>query len=297
MSEHPTNLRPYKPLIAALWALGTLVSFTSMSVAGREAGRTLDTFEIMTYRSLIGVLIVVSIIVARKRQADIRTNRLGLHLLRNVCHFSGQNLWLYALTVIPLAQVAVLEFSYPVWVALAAPFVLGEQITARRVLSVLLGFTGILLVVRPGIMPINAGTTAALMCAFGFAGAALCTRKLTEDQTTLCVMFWLTAMQAVMGLGMAGYDGVIALPSAEALPFVIIVGIAGLAGHYCLTTALSLAPASLVMPMEFLRLPTMAIVGALLYFEPLDPFVLVGSTIILAANLMNLWKPRQSKQV
>lgn len=297
MSDQPAPKRQSKSLIAALWALGALASFTLMSVAGREAGRTLDTFEIMTYRSLIGVVIVVSIIIARKRQADIRTNRLGLHLLRNVCHFSGQNLWLYALTVIPLAQVAVLEFSYPVWVALAAPFFLGEEITARRVMSVLLGFAGILLVVRPGIMPINSGTTASLLCAFGFAGAALCTRKLTADQTTLCVMFWLTTMQAVMGLVTAGYDGSIALPTAEALPFVVTVGIAGLVGHFCLTTALSLAPASLVMPMEFLRLPTMAIVGALLYLEPLDPFVLIGSTIILAANLMNLWKPRLTSRL
>lgn len=278
---------------AVLWALGAVASFAAMAVAGREAGHSLDTFEIMTYRSLLGVVIVCAIIALRGRRGDIRANRLGLHTLRNACHFAGQNLWLYALTVIPLAQVAVLEFSYPVWVALAAPLLLGERMTLQRAVAVVLGFAGILLVVRPGLMPVNAGTLAALGAAFCFAGAALATRKLTADQTTLCIMFWLTAMQLVMGLVMALHDGAMALPDARALPFVVVVGLAGLNAHFCLTTALSLAPATLVMPVEFLRLPITASLGAILYLEGLDPFVLLGSAVILGANLVNLW-PRRS---
>jgi drug/metabolite transporter (DMT)-like permease len=281
---------------AVLWALAAVASFAAMAVAGREAGRMLDTFEIMTYRSAIGVAIVCTILTWRGRWRDIRGNRLGLHTARNLCHFTGQNLWLYALTVIPLAQVAVLEFSYPIWVAVAAPLLLGERMTLQRAVAVLLGFAGILLVVRPGLMPVNAGTLAALGAAFCFAGAALATRKLTADQTTLCIMFWLTSMQLVMGLVTALSDGALTLPDARTLPFVIVVGLAGLMAHFFLTTALSLAPATLVMPVEFLRLPITAALGALLYLEGLDPFVLLGSAVILGANLINLW-PRKAARV
>lgn len=293
-----TPSRPAPPradqIKAVFWAFAAVCSFAAMAVAGREAGRTLDTFEIMTYRSAIGVAIVCSVITLRGRWGDIRRDRLGLHAARNLCHFTGQNLWLYALTVIPLAQVAVLEFSYPIWVALAAPFVLGERMTLQRGLAVGLGFAGILLVVRPGLMPVNAGTIAALGAAFCFAGAALATRRLTADQTTLCIMFWLTTMQLVMGLTMALGDGAMALPDGRALPFVIVVGLAGLMAHFFLTTALSLAPATLVMPVEFLRLPITATLGAILYLETLDPFVLLGSAVILGGNLVNLW-PRRTR--
>jgi drug/metabolite transporter (DMT)-like permease len=261
-----------------------------MAVAGREAGRSLDTFEIMTYRSLIGLMIVAGLVLALRRRSDIRTDRLGLHTLRNLFHFTGQNLWFYALTVIPLAQVAVLEASYPIWVALAAPLVLGERLTLRRVLAVLLGFAGIVLVVRPGMVPVNIGTLAALTCAIGFAGSSLVTRKLTSDQPILCILFWLTVMQGAMGLALAGHDGAIAWPAPQVWPLVVIIGLAGLAAHFCLTTALSLAPATLVVPVEFLRLPAIALVGALVYLEGIDPFVIVGSGVILAANLLNLWQ-------
>lgn len=295
--RHVDLTRKHQPILAAIWTLGAVVSFTGMAVAGREAGRFLDTFEIMTYRSLIGMVIVVGIALLTRRTAEIRTNRLGLHLLRNLFHFFGQNLWLLALTLIPLAQVAVLEFSYPIWVALAAPLVLRERLTMRRAAAVCLGFLGILVVLRPGMVPLSLGALAALLCAFGFAGSALATRKLTSDQSTLCILFWLTVLQFFMGLLAAGYDGAMRPPSLAVLPFVVIVGIAGLAAHFCLTTALSMAPATLVVPVEFLRLPATAMVGAFFYLEALDPFVLVGSGIILAANLLNLWQPRVAKPV
>jgi drug/metabolite transporter (DMT)-like permease len=95
-------------------------------------------------------------------------------------------------------------------------------------------------------------------------------------------------MQAVFGLIGAGYDGDIAWPSAGALPWIILIGFAGLIAHFCLTTALSMAPASIVMPIDFIRLPVIAAVAASLYAEPLDPWVLVGAAIIFGANYLNV---------
>ncbi len=273
---------------AALWMLGSIVSFSAMAVAGRYVSSGLDTFEIMLYRSLLGVAIISSIVMLTGKRRTVATRHIGTHIIRNISHFTGQNLWFYAITVIPLAQVFALEFTGPIWAMLLATLVLGERLTWPRSLAALVGFLGILIVTRPSPETLSPGLFAAAGAAIGFAGSAIFTRKLTRTDSTLCILFWLTLTQAIMGLVCAGFDGDIAVPSAEAVPGVIVIGLAGLCAHYCLTTALSLAPASVVMPIDFTRLPVIAIVGMLLYAEPLDPWVLLGAAIIFAANYANI---------
>jgi drug/metabolite transporter (DMT)-like permease len=286
---------PGATLPAAFWMAGTLLSFSAMAIAGREAGRQLDTFEIMSYRSLIGFAAVASIGAATGQLTSVSRDRLGLHVIRNVVHFAGQNLWFLALTLIPLAQVFALEFTYPIWVVLLAPLLLGERMTRRRILVVLAGFLGILVVTRPGIVPVSAGTLAALAAALGFAGSAIATKRLTADQSVYTILFWLTLMQLLMGLALANADGLMTLPDAATLPFVIIIGLTGLSAHFCLTTALSLAPATIVVPMEFLRLPLIAGLAAAIYGESLDPFVLIGGAVIFAANYANIRQERRHR--
>ena len=99
----------------------------------------------------------------------------------------------------------------------------------------------------------------------------------------------MTAMQAVMGLVCAGIDGDIALPDASTLPWLVLIGCAGLLAHFCLTTALSLAPATVVVPLDFARLPLIAVVGMLFYAEPLDGFVFLGALFIFGGNYLNIW--------
>ena len=275
-------------LRAAIWMIGAIAAFTTMAVAGRAASLDLDTFEIMLYRSCVGLIIVVILSLAFGTVNQIKFTQLKLHAARNLCHFTGQNLWFYAITVIPLAQVFALEFTTPIWVIILAPFLLNERITPVGGLCALAGFIGILIVARPGASGVNAGLIAAALCAIAFALTALTTRKLTRTQTVTCILFFLTAMQAVFGLVFAGLDGDIAWPSANTLPWVIIIGIAGLAAHFCLTTALSIAPASVVMPIDFARLPIIAVVGIILYNEPVDIWVIVGGTLIFVANYTNI---------
>jgi drug/metabolite transporter (DMT)-like permease len=277
-----------QPLKAAFWMTGAVVSFTSMAVAGREVSVELDTFEIMLYRSLIGMVLVVAIARMAGTLGQVTLRRLGLHALRNLSHFAGQNLWFYAVALIPLAQLFAFEFSVPIWVALAAPLFLSERLTRMRLAAALLGFLGILLVARPGAAPLTPGLVAAMLCAIGFAGSAIATKLLTRTETITCILFWLTVMQSVLGLLFAGVDGDIALPSAAALPWVVLVACAGLFAHFCLTTALRLAPAVVVMPLDFSRLPIVAVLGMLLYAEPLDPMVFLGAAVIFGANYLNI---------
>ncbi|APZ54756.1 DMT family transporter [Salipiger abyssi] len=275
-------------LKAVLWMSGAIVSFTSMAVAGREVSLDLDTFEILLYRSLIGVLIVTSVLFATGRRDEISTRHFRLHVIRNLSHFAGQNFWLYAVTVIPLAQVFALEFTSPLWVILLSPLVLGERLTPSRALAAAMGFVGVLIVARPTPETINAGLICAALAAVGFAGSAVYTRRLTRSVSIGCILFWLAVTQSVFGLICAGFDGDIALPAATSWPWVLLIAVAGLVAHFCLTTALSLAPAPVVMPIDFTRLPVVALVGMALYGEALDPYVFIGAAVIFGANYYNI---------
>ncbi len=279
---------PYRPLAAAAWMSGSILSFSAMAVAGRAVSPVLDTFELMTWRSIIGLVIVVAVAGAMGLLRDIRSDRLGTHLIRNVFHFTGQNLWFYALTVIPLAQVFALEFTSPLWVILLSPLLLREGITRTRLLAAAVGFAGILVVARPGISTIDAGVLAAAGSAIGFAGSAIFTKRLTRHEGIVSILFWLTVMQTVFGLAGSAVDGDVALPTMAVMPWLVLLGIAGLVAHLCLTQALRLAPAAIVMPLDFARLPVIAVVGMLMYDEPIDLLVFVGAAIIFFGNWINL---------
>lgn len=276
-------------LKAALWMSGAIAAFTSMAVAGRAVSLELDTFEIMMYRSLVGIVIVLVVGQWAGTLGQITRRNLGLHLIRNISHFTGQNLWFYSITVIPLAQVFALEFTSPLWVILLSPLVLGERMTPVRVLAAVIGFVGILIVARPTPDSLQLGQITAAIAAIGFAGSALFTRRLTRSETITCILFYLTVMQAVFGIICAGVDGDIALPSLQAAPWLVLIGCAGLLAHFCLTTALKLAPATVVMPIDFIRLPLIIIVGMLIYHEPADIWVLLGAAVIFGGNYLNIW--------
>ena len=273
---------------AALWMIGAIFSFTSMAIAGREIAENLDTFEIMLYRSIIGFVIVIVVAYAADTMKEVNFQLFSIHIIRNVFHFTGQNLWFFALQLIPLAQLFALEFTSPIWVMLLAPILLGEKLTLRKFFLVALGFIGVLIVARPEIGALNTGILAGAAAAIGFASAAILTRKLTHTDSLTKILFFLTGLQLLFGLICAGYDGDIALPNSSSLPWVIVIGTAGLIAHLCLTKSLSMAPASVVMPIDFARLPLIAILAVIFYDEALDIFVILGASLILLSNYASL---------
>ena len=283
-------------LRAAFWMVGAIISFSAMAVAGRELSFDLDTFEIMTYRSAIGLTIVLLLAFKFDTLREINTNRFNLHFVRNIAHFTGQNLWFYAVTLIPFAQLFAFEFSVPIWVMLAAPFFLGERLNALRVFSVFVGFFGILIVTRPWIAGLAPGILPAALCAIAFAATSIFTKKLTRVTTITCIMFWLTTLQLIFGLLCAGYDGDIVLPAAKNVPWVALIGVCGLLAHFCITRALQLAPATVVTPVDFCRLPIIAFIGYFYYNEPIDAYIIGGAIMIFAANYLNIWSENNTNK-
>ena len=286
MTASERTARP-APLRVALWMLGVLASFTSMAVSGREISRELDTFELMFYRSLLAMaLILLFAAWSREGFRQLRSRRPGLQVLRNLFHFVGQFGWFYAIALIPLAQVFAIEFTTPLWIALLAPLVLGERLSRTRVLAAVLGFIGVLIVVRPGLATINPGTIAMLIGALGFAGSMMTTKRLTEYDRPVTILFYMTIVQAPIAFLPA--LGGLSWPTGGTWLWLFAVTLAGLAGHYCLARAFALADAVTVAPLDFLRLPLIALVGMALYAEPLDLWVFLGGGLILLGNYANL---------
>jgi drug/metabolite transporter (DMT)-like permease len=289
-----------RPLLAFAWMLVAIASFTLMAVAGRAVQVELTTFQLMAWRSLIGLFIVCALILWGASRggagfAQVRTAVPGLHLWRNVWHFTGQNLWFYGIVAIPLSQLVALEFTLPIWVAVLAPLMLGERMTAAKVIAALVCFAGVLIVARPGMQAVGLGHAAGLASALCFALNVILTRRIMAHDTVLCVLFWMTVTQLVMG-GAIGFAGGIVWPSAAIWPWVVVVGLCGLSAHFALTSALGHAPASTVAPMEFLRLPIIAFVGMALYGEALDLFVFLGAAVIFGGNWLNIRAARPLPQ-
>ena len=275
--------------------LGAVISFTAMAVAGREMSSELDTFEIMMYRSIIGLIVVLICGGICGSLVTVSRQRFGLQLIRNISHFSGQNLWFYAVAVIPFSQVFAFEFSSPIWVALMAPFFLGERLTRTRLFAVILGFLGIIIVAQPSSFTFGPGIAAAALCAVCFAGTIIATKQLAQTQSTTSILFWLVTMQLVFGILCSFYDGDVTLPSLATAPLVVLVGCAGLLAHFCITSALKLAPVMIIAPIDFLRLPIIAIIGASFYSEAVNLWVIIGAVIIFSANFFNIWSENRTK--
>jgi drug/metabolite transporter (DMT)-like permease len=276
------------PIKAALWMIGAMVSFSLMAVSGRELAPQMNTFEIMFFRSLIGLVLVVTISYAVGTLTEIKTDQLGLHFIRNAAHFSGQNLWFLAVAYIPFSQLFALEFSTPIWVALLAPVFLGETLTRRRMLAVGLGFSGVLIVARPDLQHLDPAILAAMACAVCFAGSLMTTKILTRDQSTSCILFWLTVMQLGMGAFAVAVTGGLSLPQGIDYMWVVIVGVGGLMAHFCITKALALAPAIVVIPLDFMRLPLISVIGFMAYDEAFEWPIAAGALVIFSAILVNL---------
>ncbi|OCW56433.1 DMT family transporter [Hoeflea olei] len=278
----------HRPGLAVLWMIGSITSFSTMAVAGRYVSGVHSTFEIMTFRSLTGFVIVLALAAANRRMWEIRTERLRLHFFRNLFHFTGQNLWFFALASIPLAQVFALEFTSPVWVIVLSLLFLGERVTAYRVVAAALGFAGILVVARPDFGALEPGLMTAALSAVFFAGTIIMTKALTRHESIVSILFWLTGLQMGFGLVCLALQSTIVWPTLSTAPWLLVIGVSGLMAHYCLTTALSLAPASFVMPIDFTRLPVIAVVGMVLFGEKADLLILLGGGLIILANWINI---------
>jgi drug/metabolite transporter (DMT)-like permease len=267
---------------------GWLAALLTLTISGRELTDELPVFVLMLWRSCLGVLFIAPFILWAGGR-PMRTGRLRWHFARNLAHYSAQYCWFLAISLIPLAEVISIEFTMPIWTAILAGIFLGEQLTRLRLAAVVLGFAGILIIVRPGLTPVGLGQLAALYAAVVFAVSLVMTKSLTRTDESLTIVVYMFALQAVIGVVPALEVWV--WPSAEKWPWLLALGIAGTASHFCLAKAIASADATVVIPMDFLRVPVTAVAGWLLYSEGIDLYLVAGAALILFGNILNLKGP------
>ena len=276
---------------AAAWMAGWLSLMLVMAIAGREATRELAVFQVMEMRSLIGLLLLAPLIRAAGGLKAMRTQRLREHAMRNGVHYAAQYAWLAALSLIPLAQLIAIEFTMPIWALLLAAIFLHERISARRLLAVALGLLGVAVIVRPG-SGINFGQMVALAAAFGFAISVILVKSLTRSDSAVAITFWMLVIQSLLGLLPALW--LWHWPAPTTWAWVLVVAVCGSYSHYCMARALQHAEATVVIPMDYLRVPLTALAGWLIYAERMDLLTVLGAALILSGNLLNTLPGRKA---
>ncbi|NMG40761.1 EamA family transporter [Chelativorans sp. ZYF759] len=276
----------HSPIRAALWMGASIACFIVMSVAGRVATAELDVFQVMLIRSVIGFFMLLPLVHLAGGLRAMGTARPWQHIGRNAAHFAGQFAWLLALGMIPLAQLVAIEFTQPFWTALLALLVLGERMTWRKVCALLFGIAGVLVIVRPGSGPIEPGHLVMLAGAVFFGVSVVMVKLLTRSDSVVKIIFWMLVIQTAIGIvpGLWVWQPV----PVEIWPALLVVAFTGTFSHYCMARALVHAEATVVVPMDFLRVPLMALVGWAIYAEQLDIYTGTGALLILLGNLFTI---------
>jgi drug/metabolite transporter (DMT)-like permease len=278
----------FRVLWLALWMAGAIASYIASALAVRALAKSLSVFEFMSVRSASGLVFLLGLMaVWPKMRGGLTLRQIGLHLVRNSVHFVGQILWVLAVMLLPFATVFALEFTAPIWVALLAAMLLGERLALTRGASIALCLIGVLVILHPGVSSFTPVVLLALGAAIARSCTDVLTKKLTRTEATFTILFWMNLMQLPMTLAGSGPSFVTRLDASMALPL-IATAITGLSVHLCMAQAFRYGDATVVVPLDFLRVPLIALIGWSFYGEALDALVLAGSGLIIASVIWNL---------
>ncbi len=271
------------------WMLGAVLSFALMAVAVRELLRHMGILQILSLRTAV-TLALVCTIIPRHGFEPLRTRRFPVHAARAVMHLAGQFCWMYAIGALALATVFAIEFTMPVWTALLAAVFLGERLNQGRLVQLTLGLAGVAIILRPGVGAFHPAALVMVLGSMFYAGNMIFTKRLSATDSALAVTFWMSAVQMPITLVASASSWV--TPVLSDAPWILAIGAGSFAAHYSMTRAMKLADATVVVPIDFIRLPLIAVVGALFYAEPFDPMVIAGAMVIFTGTYYSLSRER-----
>ena len=275
--------RSYSPEIQGMvWMFLSTFAFTSMVGFVREASATFNTFEITFWRALFGLLFMVPWLV-RVRLSGLKTKCVGMHLTRNVLHFIGIVTWVYVVAWINLSVGIALQFTVPLFTIAMAALILKERVDRARWTATIIGFAGVLVIIRPDAGAIDALAVITLVSAAFYAASNIATMAIGQDDSSELVVFYMHLMHMPMALIGAFAMGM-SVPNWTDLPTLAGVGISATFAHYLLAQALRVTDASVVMPIDFLKLPWIALLAYTFYGEVPAAGAWDGRTIIYGAT-------------
>lgn len=269
------------PLRAALLMLGSTLFFGLMAVSIRLASEQLHPFEIAFFRNFFGLLVALPLLF-RHGPSLLRTQQFPRYLFRCVIGICSMLAGFWAISNLPMAQAIALSYSTPLFVTLAAAAMLGEVVRMRRWIAVVIGFVGVLVIVRPGASSFSAGTLVALLAAVLSGIVAIQIKQLSRTEPADRIVLYTTLLWVPMALLPA--LTVWTWPQGITWLWVVAAGVLGTTGHMLWTRALKLGDVSALTPISFMQLPLVALLGWLLFAEALDRWTLIGAGIIFVAN-------------
>lgn len=272
---------------STLWMIGALTSFCLMAVGARELNGQISVFQILFFRSIVGLLVLLPIILLSKRRGFLFPKRLNLHVVRNLFHFAGQYGWFLGIGLLPLATVFAIEFTVPFWTIIISYLFLKESITVKKIIAVLLGILGVIVIVQPSLEVARYGSLMVLGAAICYAFSHVATKSLSNTENPISIIFMMCLIQAPLGLLLfiKGWT----TPAGIQWLWLVIIGVTALSAHYCMTKAMQHAEVTFVVTMDMFRLPLISLIGVLLYAEHFSVALILGMLLIVAGNSVNIY--------
>lgn len=268
------------PLQGILWMIVSTLMFVAVTGIVRYLGSGLPAAEAAFIRYAMGFLILLPVFIRMAKKMPSR-EVLKNGAIRGFAHTFGVALWFFAMARIPIAEVTAIGYVTPIFITIGAAIFLGEKLRARRIMGVLAGLTGALIILRPGFNEISIGQLAQLATAPLFATSYLMTKSMTGKTDSQTIVALLTFFCTLFLFPLALIDW--QTPTVHELFWLFMTAVCATFGHYAMTRALAAAPISVTQPITFLQLVWASLLGILMFGEAIDPFVILGGTVIVAA--------------
>ena len=269
-----------RTLIGIGWMVLTTMLFVCVTVIVRHLGSDIPASQAAFLRYGLGLVLILPAFRPLVRGLPGRA-LMGRFVLRGVLHGGAVLLWFYAMARIPIAEVTALGYTSPIFVTIGAALVFGEILHMRRIMAVLAGFAGVILILRPGFAEVSDGHLAMLGTAPFFAASYLMAKGLTREASAsvIVAMLSLFCTLALLPAALLHWRA----PSLEEVAWLGLTAAFATAGHYTLTRAFEAAPLTVTQPLTFLQLVFAVILGMILFGEPLEPFVILGGAVVVGS--------------
>jgi len=269
-------------LTAKQWMGIAVISFCIMAIGVKEMSSDINSFQIIFFRSVIGLITLL--LFFRRKLSTPTFKMIYHHLFRNVFHLIGQYGWIVGIIYLSLAEVTAIEFSVPIWILIIAAIFLKEKLTAPKLISILLGFVGVLFILRPGFGIISTNSIIVLLSAISYAIAHTSTKKLTATYSPLDIVFIMCLIQIPISFCFTFTNW--SLPNLNDSFWLVIVGVSAITAHFTMAKAMKADDISSIISLDYFRLPILIVAGILFYNEDFKSVYLIGGTLIFIGNLV-----------
>ena len=281
------------PARGIFWMVVTGFLFVAVTALVKLLGQRIPAAESAFLRYLMGLVFIIPML-PQLRAVTLSRRQIGLFGLRGLAHSGAVALWFYAMTRIPIAEVTAMNYLNPVYVTVLAVFILGETLAIRRIAATVAALSGALIILRPGFRELDPGHIAMLVTALLFAVSYL-TTKILSGEVSAAVIVAILSITVTIGLAPMAL-AVWVTPTLTELAILLAVAACATAGHYTMTLALAAAPVTVTQPATFLQLVWAVALGALFFGEPVDPWVILGGSVIMGAVVFITWREAALKR-